>query len=94
MRCSTGVFLALLCLLTTTATFARPELVQTMDRVDIAGRSITLDGKTYKLADKVRWVGLGERRPEDVIPLMSGKRIGVVVEYTGKNAEVTEVWAQ
>lgn len=73
---------------------SRPEMVKALDRVDLAGRSITLGGQTYRLAEEVRWIGFGERRPADALPLMQGRRMGIVVDYIGGSKMVTEVWVQ
>lgn len=84
--------IAVFALLFASTGLSRPELVKALDRVDLAGRSITLGGQTYRLADEVRWVGFGDKRPADVLPLMQGRRMGVVIDYVGGRKMVTEVW--
>ncbi len=86
--------LAVVCLCLVSNGLARPEMIQTLDRIDFAGKSLTLEGKTYRLAEDVRWFGLGDRKPIHALPLMQGKRLGVEIDHSGDQPVVTEIWIQ
>lgn len=73
----------------------RPEMVKALDGIDFATRTIRLGGRSYRLADDVRWVGLEPgRSPRDVMPRRIGERMGIWLDYKGDQAVVSEVWIQ
>lgn len=90
-----GIFLILTSSAATSGSRARPEMVDTLERIDIAARSITLGGHTYHLAKEVRWVGFGDHvSASSVLPRMIGRRMGLVFEGADEEAVVTQVWLQ
>jgi len=94
MKRFTLLGLTIVCLGLVSNSLARPEMVQTMERIDFAGKSITLEGTTYRLSKDVRWYGLGETKPVDALPLMQGRRLGVEIDHSGAQPVVTEIWIQ
>jgi hypothetical protein len=66
----------------------------TLNAIDLAARTITLDGKTYALTNQTRWVGLGPgESPGAVASKLLNHRLGFKTDEVGPNTTVvTEIW--
>jgi len=72
----------------------RPEGGGILNAVDLAARTITLDGKTYALTNQTRWVGLGPgETPGSVASKLLNHRVGFQLQDEGgSKPEVTQIW--